>query len=101
MKKKKQSFMSRFMVLIMIVGLFQMTGMISGVFAEEATDPKGTNVLNGQETTEPEVSVEDRIASFVDVDAQEWYYDGIQWALKRGVMNGTGENTFEPLTATT
>ena len=38
---------------------------------------------------------------FTDADKQAWYHDGVHWALEEGVMKGTGENTFEPLTATT
>ena len=59
-----------------------------------------TEKADRQETL-PEVSTENRIAGFTDVDPQEWYHDGVYWALEKGVMNGTGENTFEPLAATT
>ena len=31
----------------------------------------------------------------------EWYHDGVHWALEEGVMNGTSDSTFEPMTATT
>jgi hypothetical protein len=37
---------------------------------------------------------------FTDADKQAWYHDGVHWAIEKGVMNGTGENTFEPLTST-
>ena len=37
---------------------------------------------------------------FTDADKQAWYHDGVHWAIEKGIMNGTGENTFEPLTST-
>ena len=37
---------------------------------------------------------------FTDADKQAWYHDGVHWAIEKGIMNGTGENTFEPLIAT-
>ena len=40
------------------------------------------------------------ITPFTDTNKNEWYHDGVHWAIEKGVMNGTGENTFEPLTAT-
>lgn len=39
------------------------------------------------------------ISQFSDADPSAWYHDGVHWALEEGVMNGTGEKTFEPLTA--
>ena len=38
---------------------------------------------------------------FTDTDRNAWYHDGVHWALEKSVMNGTGENTFEPMTPTT
>ena len=40
------------------------------------------------------------LSRFSDTDKQEWYHDGVHWALENGIMNGTGENTFEPMTPT-
>ena len=37
---------------------------------------------------------------FTDTDKTKWYHDGVHWALEKGVMNGTGDDTFEPMTAT-
>ena len=34
---------------------------------------------------------------FTDADKQAWYHDGVHWAIEKGVMNGTGDHTFEPL----
>ena len=41
------------------------------------------------------------ITPFKDTDKNEWYHDGVHWALENAVMNGTSDITFEPLTATT
>ncbi len=41
------------------------------------------------------------ITPFTDTDRNAWYHDGVHWALEKSVMNGTGEKTFEPMTATT
>ncbi|MBQ9880898.1 MAG: S-layer homology domain-containing protein [Clostridia bacterium] len=38
---------------------------------------------------------------FTDVDMNEWYHDGIHWALDEGVMVGTSAVTFSPDEATT
>jgi hypothetical protein len=36
------------------------------------------------------------ISKFSDAKPDAWYHDGVHWALDEGVMNGTGETTFEP-----
>ena len=36
------------------------------------------------------------ISRFSDASPNTWYHDGVHWALEKGVMNGTGETTFEP-----
>ncbi len=36
---------------------------------------------------------------FIDIDRNAWYHDGIHYAVEKGMMNGMGENTFEPDTA--
>ena len=41
------------------------------------------------------------ITPFTDTDKNEWYHDGVHWAVEKDVMNGTSDNTFEPLTSTT
>ena len=41
------------------------------------------------------------ITPFTDTDKNEWYHDGVHWAIENSIMNGTGVNTFEPLTTTT
>ncbi len=41
--------------------------------------------------------VSDAICSkFVDIDIDEWYHEGVHYALENGMMNGTGAQTFDP-----
>ncbi len=34
--------------------------------------------------------------AYSDISPDAWYHDGVHWALEQGVMNGIGENTFDP-----
>ena len=38
---------------------------------------------------------------FTDVSKDAWYYEAVDWAVKRGLMNGTSDTTFEPNSSTT
>ena len=38
---------------------------------------------------------------FADVNANSWYYSGVKYAYKNGLMNGTGTGTFSPNADTT
>lgn len=42
-----------------------------------------------QETASP-------VDSFVDVDENAWYYQAVKYAVEKGLMSGTGGNTFAP-----
>jgi len=53
----------------------------------------------GQDQTAPQASAEEKMAVFSDVDVREWYYDGVFWVIEKGIMNGTGDHAFEPLTS--
>ena len=33
---------------------------------------------------------------FADVDADAWYHDAVQWAVAKGVTEGTGDSAFSP-----
>ena len=41
------------------------------------------------------------VTHFTDTDPRAWYHDGVHWALQNKIMNGTSDNAFEPMTATT
>lgn len=34
--------------------------------------------------------------SFKDLDRRQWYHEGVDFVLNRGLMNGVGKNKFEP-----
>lgn len=36
------------------------------------------------------------MAAFYDLDPNEWYREGITWALEKGVMNGVADGQFSP-----
>ena len=38
---------------------------------------------------------------FADVTADDWFYDGVEYAVDAGYMNGTGDDTFSPSANTT
>lgn len=37
-----------------------------------------------------------KVISFVDVPADAYYYDAVQWAVNYGITNGTSDTTFSP-----
>ncbi len=39
--------------------------------------------------------------AFDDLDSSQWYHEGTDFVISKGIMNGTGDNTFEPMKATT
>ena len=34
--------------------------------------------------------------TFTDVSEDDWYYEVVDWAVNKGLMNGVGEDTFDP-----
>ena len=36
------------------------------------------------------------MTAFTDLDKSSWYHDGVHWAIENGVMNGVGNDRFEP-----
>lgn len=43
------------------------------------------------------VTVEAPAKSFVDVKESDWFYNEVNWAVRRGIAAGTGTDTFSPL----
>lgn len=41
---------------------------------------------------------ESPVDAFLDIDSEAWYYDGVKYAVEKGLMSGTGANTFGPNT---
>lgn len=62
--------------------------VISG--GTDSDDNNGEN--NGEDNPSKPVSV----ASFTDISAQDWYYESVDYVLKKGLMNGTSKNSFSP-----
>ena len=70
-------------------------GMIPAVTGSVSAETSYESVAAAEaESTDP-------AGRFNDVDPQEWYHDGISYVLDKGIMNGTGETSFEPGSVTT
>ena len=57
------------------------------------TQPSGKVKVD---VTFKEASTTDALAAFTDTDASAWYADAVRWAVDNGVMNGMGDNRFNP-----
>lgn len=55
---------------------------------------------NYEKPTDPEDPIEPSMP-FIDVNADDWFYDAVQYVFDKGIMTGTGATTFEPGTSTT
>lgn len=42
------------------------------------------------------VVTDDSRQTFTDVDSDDWYYDAVEWAADKGLVNGRGDGTFDP-----
>lgn len=45
---------------------------------------------------EPEQPVQQPAVTFSDVPADAWYAEAVNWAIDKGITNGTGNGTFSP-----
>ena len=50
----------------------------------------------GSAPPQPGAALSGPMAAFYDLDPNEWYRDGITWALEKGVMNGVSAGQFSP-----
>lgn len=64
-----------------------------GTFTYTQPSGKVTVEATFKETSNSSADV---LSSFTDVDASAWYVDAIRWAVENGVMNGVGNNKFNP-----
>ena len=55
---------------------------------------------DGKVTVKAEFAKES-VMSFVDVTANDWYYDAVKYCFDNGLMNGVGESKFAPSATTT
>lgn len=54
------------------------------------------------ESTTPDSSTQDETnIAFADVSTSDWFYQAITFVAEKGIMAGTGSNTFEPYSKTT
>ncbi len=51
---------------------------------------------DGSAPLQPGAAPSGPMAAFHDLDPNEWYREGITWALKQGVMNGVAPGQFSP-----
>jgi len=58
---------------------------IKAVFAKEEANAEDSNLDN----------------HFEDVGEADWFYSAVEYIIEKGLMNGTGETTFEPALPTT
>lgn len=52
-------------------------------------------------TPEPPVTEECACADFTDINREAWYHEAVDYALENGIMNGIGNNKFDPEGVTT
>ena len=72
-----------------LTAVWQSTDIITPVGPSKPTEPSEPS-----EPTEPAFP-------FTDVTENDWFYDGVKYVSDKGLMNGTGENTFAPKADTT
>lgn len=72
-------------------------GTYSFVMPEKAAQPVDVKVTFKLDDGEKDCPSE----KFTDVDQDKWYHEGVDYAIKNGLMNGTGADTFAPDATTT
>lgn len=77
-------------------------GTITFTMPEGAVNIEPSFVVdpNYEKPTDPEDPIEPSMP-FIDVNADDWFYDAVQYVFDKGIMTGTGATTFEPGTSTT
>lgn len=64
--------------------------LMKGVPAE------ATKSQAGGTASKPAEAQKEKTVEFSDVDPGAYYYDAVQWAVKKGITSGTTETTFSP-----
>lgn len=72
-------------------------GTYSFVMPEKSAQPVDVKVTFKLDDGEKDCPSE----KFTDVDQDKWYHEGVDYAIKNGLMNGTGADTFAPDATTT
>jgi hypothetical protein len=60
------------------------------------TMPNGNVTVTAVVSAIPADSTPNPTTNFIDVDSNAYYADAVDWAVEKGITNGTGTNTFEP-----
>ncbi len=68
---------------------------------EQPEDPEQPYAPGEDEPCDGTLSGDCPAAKFTDVDTGHWYHEAVDYVLKNGLMNGTGNETFEPNSTTT
>ncbi len=61
-----------------------------------STAVKTSITLYAKWVEDPDAVIDSICGKFVDVDIDEWYHEGVHYAIENGIMNGTGAATFDP-----
>ena len=70
-----------------------------GVVPSESVKPSESTVPSEpEETTDPTEPAEPeyKVEQFKDVSEEDWYYDGVKYAVESGLMNGVAPDEFAP-----
>ena len=70
------------------------TKVVGATEAVEASDP--AEIIE-EPTPEPPVTEECACADFTDINREAWYHEAVDYALENGIMNGIGNNKFDPV----
>ncbi len=82
-------------------------GLVAVIVNEDGTETVITDTIpteNGIEFAVKDgqtVKIVDKTEVFDDVNAGDWNHDAVTFAAARGIVNGVGDNKFEPSTAAT
>lgn len=64
--------------------------VLNGTIDSRYAEPQGRIIVTDEEPEEPFVN------PYTDVAESAWYFDAVAYAHRNKLMNGTGENRFEP-----
>ncbi|MGM9599110.1 MAG: S-layer homology domain-containing protein, partial [Faecousia sp.] len=62
---------------------------------EASTEPE--TPTESENPTDPEpIETEIKVEQFTDISEDDWFYDGVKYAVESGLMNGVSEDEFAP-----
>jgi hypothetical protein len=63
---------------------------------KESSSPGGSTAPNKSTTVSPPPALENKIANFIDINSDMWYYDAVKYVVDNNIMKGTSETLFSP-----